>query len=213
MPAGTIFYRKQEGWKGRNMNTIGRPLRHALVYLTLVGAGLTAIPLVGCGLPAAAHAQQSMQLSSQDFLSGGAIPLSHEGNAWGCTGQNQPLVLSWTGIPAGARSLALTMIDYTAPKPGGFTHWLVYNIGPSTTGTDPSTLGSALQGYNDTGATGYIGPCPPPGPAHYYTMTLYALNTQFKPQHMTLTQLQQAMKSHVLAVSTLVGVFQLPPTG
>ena len=34
-----------------------------------------------------------------------------------------------------------------------------------------------VQAYTDFGANGYGGPCPPPGPAHRYEITVYALDT------------------------------------
>ncbi|MFL5413848.1 MAG: YbhB/YbcL family Raf kinase inhibitor-like protein, partial [Myxococcales bacterium] len=43
-------------------------------------------------------------------------------------------------------------------------------------GSPGGITGSAVQGTNDYGKTGYGGPCPPAGAAaHHYQFTLYAL--------------------------------------
>ena len=65
------------------------------------------------------------------------------------------------------------MVDYTVPGPPGFfVHWIVYDIPPSSTGIDPSSLSSVSQGINGAGLVGYFGPCPPPIPPqpHVYTL-------------------------------------------
>lgn len=36
----------------------------------------------------------------------------------------------------------------------------------------------AVQSNGDAGKPGYTGPCPPPGPAHEYLITVYALKTK-----------------------------------
>ncbi|MBV8601478.1 MAG: phosphatidylethanolamine-binding protein, partial [Candidatus Eremiobacteraeota bacterium] len=42
----------------------------------------------------------------------------------------------------------------------------------------------AVQGYNDGGATGYRGPCPPPGDRpHRYYFTVSAMNMVFGPAY------------------------------
>jgi Raf kinase inhibitor-like YbhB/YbcL family protein len=45
---------------------------------------------------------------------------------------NISLPLAWTGVPEGARSLALIVDDPDAPS-GTFVHWLAYGISPDTT--------------------------------------------------------------------------------
>jgi phosphatidylethanolamine-binding protein (PEBP) family uncharacterized protein len=38
----------------------------------------------------------------------------------------------------------------------------------------------ALQGRNDFGTLSYGAPCPPPGPAHRYRFTIYALDDMLR---------------------------------
>ena len=95
-----------------------------------------------------------------------------------CFGENMSPPLNWSGVPAGAKSLALiaeepedrisVMGSYTAVASGDAVHWLVYNIPVSLTGlaegvpTSTSVLpDGTLQGTNDFDTIGYSGPCPP----------------------------------------------------
>ena len=45
-----------------------------------------------------------------------------------CGGQNRSPALAWSAYPTGTKSFALVMHDPDAPMPGGFYHWVVYNI-------------------------------------------------------------------------------------
>jgi hypothetical protein len=147
----------------------------------------------------------SISVSSQAFDNGGAIPARHT-----CTGADVSPPLSWTGVPAGAQSLALTVIDPDAPgKP--FVHWLVFNLPPATTklaeGADPPA--SSVQGRNDFGSDGYRGPCPPPGSPHHYHFKVYALDTMTALRGgASESSFQDAIKGHVLATGEIVGTFK-----
>jgi Raf kinase inhibitor-like YbhB/YbcL family protein len=155
-----------------------------------------------------AQAKTALRLTSRDFAMGAAIPTAHEANAFGCSGQNLPLALRWSGVPGDTRSLALTMVDHDAPIRGGFVHWIAYAIPASRRSIDATSLTGIRQGFGSAGTKGYFGPCPPPGVAHRYTITLYALDTRVQAQRMTIGTLLQKMKGHVLARATLVGTFQ-----
>lgn len=180
---------------------------------------LIALPLAGFAHAAtqrqAAATPPPMLLSAADFGYLQTIPVTHgAGAAFGCPGDNTPLTLSWTNVPPGTKSLALTMVDYTVPFPrGNFVHWIVYNIPPTSTGISPSSLGSVSQGVNGAGLVGYFGPCPPPVPPqpHIYTLELYALDIAMPEQRMTFDTLQQKMKQHMLAVAPFAGTFGNPP--
>jgi Raf kinase inhibitor-like YbhB/YbcL family protein len=102
-------------------------------------------------------------------------------NAFGCSGDNVSPELHWTGAPADTMSYVLTVHDPDAPTGSGFWHWLAFDIPAETTSLDKGAgadaiLGGGFQGYNDTGANTYAGPCPPAGdPPHHYVFTLYAI--------------------------------------
>ena len=179
--------------------------RRSFVSLLLCMAGLA-----GLMVAVTASAQGGLQLTSVDFANGAPIPAKHEGNSFGCSGQNLPPTLSWTGMPRRTRSFALTVVDPDAPAPGGFVHWVVYNISASRHSIGPGTLHGTTPGKNGAGATTYFGPCPPTGSGlHHYHFTLYALDlARLRPRGLTFNTLRQAIRGHILARATLIGTFQ-----
>lgn len=97
----------------------------------------------------------------------------------GCTGENVSPALHWEGVPAGAKSLALTVFDPDTPSPGGWWHWLVIDLPTASSGLAQGTeLPAGAQSLrNDYGETGWGGPCPPKGDKpHRYVFTLHALD-------------------------------------
>jgi Raf kinase inhibitor-like YbhB/YbcL family protein len=67
----------------------------------------------------------------------------------------------------------------------------------------------AKQGVNDFRRVGYGGPCPPPGPAHRYMFTLFALNSTVDQEPgLTKQELVHAIRGHVLAEARLVGIYK-----
>jgi Raf kinase inhibitor-like YbhB/YbcL family protein len=149
-----------------------------------------------------------MQLKSSAFRAGGAIPAQYT-----CEGEDISPEFSWTDIPAGTKSLALILHDPDAPRAGGFTHWVVYDIDPSLRQIDENTpreekpTGIGLQGKNDSGKIGYMGPCPPSG-THRYIARLFALDTELnlKPgaaHH----EVESAMEGHILEKAALMGTY------
>src|SRR5882672_11587087 len=85
-------------------------------------------------------------LTSPAFKEGANIPSKFTCDA----GQQNPSpALAWSDAAAAAKSLALIMHDPDAPMPGGFTHWVVWNIDPATTNIkDESTPPGAVEGMN-----------------------------------------------------------------
>ena len=131
-----------------------------------------------------------------------------------CDGEDVSPPLTWTGIPAGTRSLALIIDDPDAPDPKHprqvWVHWVVYNLPPDANGlAEAAALPSGAKvGRNDWQRADYGGPCPPIG-RHRYFHKLYALDTVLPDlKHPTKSQLEQAMKGHVLAQAELVGTYE-----
>ena len=116
--------------------------------------------------------------------------------------------LLWENIPAGTRSFALLMNDIDAPVPGGFHHWVAYNI-PATARTFASDM-PFEAGTTSMNTHAYFGPCPPAtGQPHHYIFMLYALKTEHIPEPgLTYDGLLQAMQGQVLAAASLIGLFQ-----
>ena len=90
-----------------------------------------------------------------------------------CQGGGVSPELTWDGMPAGTKSLALLVVDPDAPMQGGFTHWVLAGIDPAA-GTLAEGTTAGTPGPNSAGDAGYAGPCPPSG-THHYIFTLYAL--------------------------------------
>lgn len=154
-----------------------------------------------------ANTMEKIVVSTEAFKEGEAIPAEYT-----CDGKDVSPSLSWKGIPANAKSIALIMDDPDAPV-GTFVHWVLYNI-PAGTQKLPGgiprnqTLGDgSRQGITDFGRVGYGGPCPPRG-THRYYFRIYALDTVLNLQPgASRKQLDDAMKGHVLAQGELMGKY------
>jgi Raf kinase inhibitor-like YbhB/YbcL family protein len=103
------------------------------------------------------------------------------------------------------------MHDPDAPRPGGFTHWVLYNIPANVRKIEENVSqqeivpGVGVQGTNDAGQIGYMGPCPPSG-VHRYFVRLFALDTELDLEPgATLQQVVTAMQGHKLAETELIG--------
>ncbi|HEY1975613.1 MAG TPA: YbhB/YbcL family Raf kinase inhibitor-like protein [Candidatus Baltobacteraceae bacterium] len=149
----------------------------------------------------------TMTLQSGDFTPGGTIPRTDMSTD--CGGGNFTPELQWSGVPPETKSFALIVRDPDARVPGGFDHWVLYDIAAKTRQLDPNALPAGTKtGMASTGKAAYYGPCPPPGPAHHYVFTLYALDvagiTADTP--LTAAQLVQRIGNHALAEATLHGI-------
>ena len=150
----------------------------------------------------------ALQISTTAFSNGGNIPKKYS-----CDGADVSPPLAWSSAPAGTQSFALIADDPDAPV-GLWVHWVLYNVPAGTTelaeGTDKKDelAGGALQGRNDFRKIGYGGPCPPPGKAHRYYFKLYALDTKLNLKSgASKSDLEQAMKGHILEQSQLMGKY------
>ena len=150
-----------------------------------------------------------MQLTSIAFTEGAAIPAKYT-----CDASNVSPPLKWSGVPPGAKSLALIVDDPDAPV-GTWVHWVLYDL-PATTSELAEDVpksqyiaGGAKQGLNDFRHLGYGGPCPPHGNPHRYFFKLYALASllDLKPG-LTKKDLESAMDKHVLAQGQMMGTYQ-----
>jgi hypothetical protein len=159
----------------------------------------------------------SLTLTSPAFAPGGEIPARFT-----CEGDDVSPALEWSGVPAGAASLALIVDDPDAPDPKSprmtWVHWVLYNI-PATASGLPQGIAPAdlpagtLQGLNDWKRTGWGGPCPPVG-RHRYFFKLYALDAVLPDFHQPAkAKLEAAMDGHVLAKAELIGTYEKAPKG
>jgi len=151
----------------------------------------------------------AFSLTSPAFADGAAIPSQYT-----CDGTDVSPPLAWRDAPVGTVTFALIVDDPDAPA-GTWTHWVLYNL-PAAVAELPENvakvesldLGGARQGRNDFHRPGYGGPCPPPGPAHRYVFTLYALDTVLKLRSAAqIKDLEAAMQGHTLGTAQLAGKY------
>ena len=150
-----------------------------------------------------------MTLESPAFKAGAVLPRKYT-----CEGKNLSPALVWSGEPKGTHSLALVVEDPDASSKT-WVHWLIFNLPPGQgelpegLATDPSLVNGTRQGTNDSGKTGWDGPCPPSGGAHRYYFHLYVLDEvlSLSPKW-DKEQLVKAMKGHILAEASLMGTYQ-----
>lgn len=181
-----------------------------LAALITVGAGLASA--IAINAREKEVSAMSLTLVSSAFRHNGDIPAHYT-----CDGDDVSPPLSWSGVPAGTRSLALILDDPDAPDPKApkmtWVHWVLYNIPPAATelpehvGTKNLPQGT-LEGVNDWKRAGYGGPCPPVG-RHRYFHKLYALDTVLPDMNRpTKAKLESAMRGHIVSQAEIVGTYQ-----
>ena len=151
-----------------------------------------------------------MQLTSPDFAEGGALPGKSVSSGLG--GKDQSPVLTWSGVPVEAKSLALTCYDPDAPTGSGFWHMIITNIPVSTDGeiSSENLPSSAKSAINDAGTENFTGAYPPPDdPAHRYIFTLHALSLEeVDPASMTGAYVRFNIMRNQIASASITGLFK-----
>lgn len=135
-----------------------------------------------------------MNLTSNAFSAGSPLPARYTAD-----GENHSPPLTFEDIPAGAQSLALTLINLDRAA----AHWILFNIDPTVNGLAKAEIaGRYRDGTNAFGSLGYFGP--KGDKEHQYAFRLYALDTRLPlPNGCDLAQLQDALESHILAEAEL----------
>lgn len=148
---------------------------------------------------------KDLQIHSPAFTSLERIPKQYTSD-----GKNISPPLVWSGLPAGTQQLALICHDPDAPLPQGFTHWLIYGIGPTVNQIAEGDGSKFTEGMNSSNQPGYTGPAPPKGHGlHHYYFWLYALDAKLdlKP-NINREELLNAIADHVIEQARLVGVYE-----
>src|SRR5260370_31784822 len=134
-----------------------RRRRWGLPRARAAGAASAAVlTLAGCGTAGSgsAVAPSPMSISSVAFIQGVL------GQRYTCHGAKISPPLNWSGAPPGTKSLALVVDDSSAPITP-YIYWLVYDIGPGTTGIRAGSLPTgARQAANSQGAPAHHAPGP-----------------------------------------------------
>lgn len=155
----------------------------------------------------ALRAPRSIGLSSVGFQHGKQIPREFSGY-----GDDINPPLAWTGTPSSTQALAIVMDDPDAPG-GTFTHWTIWNLPPRIesleAGAKVIPLG-AVEGRNDAGRSGYVGPKPPSG-THRYVFRIFALDKFLDlPPNAPVADVWTQLAKHTIAWGELVGTFTKP---
>ena len=110
--------------------------------------------------------------------------------------------------PKKAQSFVLIVDDHDAMPPKGFTHWIAWNIPLNVKKIEENSIhGEAIEGVNDAGKMGYIGPAPPSG-VHIYFFKVFALDTNIDlPEGSTKADLEKAIRGHVVEEAMLIGIY------
>lgn len=153
-----------------------------------------------------------IELSSQAFAAGGAIPVRHAGAG---VGDNISPVLAWSGVPASATELVVVVEDPDAPLPRPAVHAIAYAIPPTSTALIEGALSAAepeghARGKAFGGRLVYCGPQPVPGHGpHAYVFQIFALDRHLSFEHPpTKAELIRAMSGAVVARGRLVGFYE-----
>ena len=140
-------------------------------------------------------------ISSSAFENGTLIP-----SLYTCDGEDIIPPITVSGIPDGAKTLALVVDDPDSPT-GTWDHWVIFNIRPDASfkeGKEPK----GVRGKNSWGRLGYGGPCPGQG-QHRYFFKVYALDTELDLEEgSTKKDLESALTGHILAQGELMGRYE-----
>ncbi|MBR7781647.1 YbhB/YbcL family Raf kinase inhibitor-like protein [Undibacterium luofuense] len=174
--------------------------------------------MMGIILAGAFVSAHAFDISSSNIENGKALGNAQVFNGFGCSGANVSPQVSWSDVPAGTKSFAITMYDPDAPTGSGWWHWTVVNIpkevrslaaGAGQAGGAALPKG-AVMGRTDFGAAAFGGACPPPGDKpHRYQLTVWALNTD----HLDLNHeasgalVGYMLRAHALGQASLTGYY------
>ena len=129
-------------------------------------------------------------------------------------GANIPPALAWSGAPEGTRSYAITCFDPDAPTGSGWWHWVVTDLPVEVTSlAEGAGLPAGARAWvNDFGYAGWGGPWPPPGPAHHYVFTVFAVGVDRLdvPDEATSAVARLTLSFNVLDTGQFTALFRNP---
>ena len=186
-------------------------MRQTLIFACFLALACSGAESADAGLLAVDRPETgpnaALAVTSPAFSANGTIPLT-----FSPYGQGRSPALSWSGVPAGAKSLVLMMEDPDATSAKPFIHWLAWNIDPSLRGLPEASVPAGIrEGRNGRGSAAYFGPRPHGSKPHHYHFQLFALDRMLDlPAGADRDRLLAAMSGHVLAKGDLVGLFAQP---
>ena len=181
----------------------------------ILASAMAALAL-SCGT---AQAAGVFTLSSATFKDGDMLPKKVgdiPARGPNCKGENVSPELSWSNAPEGTKSFAVTVFDPDAGNGAGFVHWVAYGIAPDVSSFAEGEISKPSDKYvggtSGKKLTTFGGPCPPPGSPHHYIFSIVAtdLGPRELPPGLTFSELQEKLRGHREAESSLVGRFVNP---
>jgi Raf kinase inhibitor-like YbhB/YbcL family protein len=155
-----------------------------------------------------------LEVHSSAFGDSGPLPLRFVSARVGGSDISPPL--SWTSVPAGTASLAVTCVD-RALIARDFVHWMVIDLPPDLpflaegASGGPMIPGGAREIPGTSRLPGYAGPSPPAGSGpHPYEFAVWALALDRVPaaDAATLDGFLAATGGHVLDKGAMTGIFE-----
>jgi len=149
--------------------------------------------------------ENDFAIKSSAFKYGEFIPIRFTGD-----GDDVNPLLEIKNVPEGTKSLVLIFDDPDAFGGNTWVHWVLWNINPETQYiAEDSVPEGATVGLNSWGKNAYGGPYPPKGSKpHRYFFKLYALDIILDlPADTSIENLYAAMKGHIIAETSLMGLY------
>ena len=154
-----------------------------------------------------------LSLTSPAFENGGEIPSVHT-----CEGKDTSPPLAWSGVPSGAKSLALIVDDPDAPDPKApkmtWVHWVLYGLARRPPGAParPAGEGAPAPARARASTTGSgpataarVRPLAATATTSSCTRSTRSFPTSGTP---TKAKLEKAMEGHVREKVELMGTYQ-----
>jgi Raf kinase inhibitor-like YbhB/YbcL family protein len=191
-------------------------MRLTLLARTVLGLGTAVLAVSASALPA--RAQTTFVVESPTMKTGEMMPRDYTPD-----GRNVSPPLTWSGLPAGTRQIAVICQDHGAGNPPPWVHWMVYNIPGSANGLPegipfeesqpmPDGLEGVAQGANGWGLPMYRGPAPPGTTLHHYHFAVFALDTELGlPPGLTRDELLEAIDGHVIGEGSMTPHYRRHP--
>ncbi len=164
-----------------------------------------------------------MTLTSEDFTDGDRLPMRSVMESLG--GKDELPQLTWSNIPEGTETFALSCLDPDAPTGAGFWHMSAFNIPASVTSIpagavrwddiDWSAFGVSGEGEgpifvrNSRNVPGYTGAAPPQGHIdHRYMFVVHAVDRKIElGPDATPAQVGMQMFNHAIGRGRITGIF------
>jgi hypothetical protein len=147
----------------------------------------------------------TLTVTSPSFKDGDRAP-----KGMGCEGGEHSPALTVSGVPAGAKSVAVLVTEIESPKSGA-PLWMAYNIPPQPSITIAENQprarqmkGEGVQLPGPAGKLGYSGPCPPQGVTRRYMIEVFALDSTLElPDNASKRDFLLAVEGRILAKGKL----------